>query len=636
MNVGAVARTLQTQDVFWVGSDGSMYTSVWSRGWPWSGKKSLGGDFVPGSVVCPVTRAPNIMDLFAIDKKGNVRNAWWTEGPGWASIGDKYAIVGINFAPGAPLAAIGRMADRLDLFATGTDGRIWTANWGGGKPWSSQATGGGWRAISTPFVPNIPVSVVSRAPQNLDLFLTGADGRVYTSWWVEGSDWVGITTGWPSLGGKFAPGTPIAVTSRSTYSVDLFATGEDGSVYANAWTGDWYSRNNGDKWLDIGGTFAPGAKVTVVNRNPTTLDVFVADPYGCVYQNSWAEGVGWYSIVEGGGKWLPVGGVFAPNAPLAATSRSADHIDLFYPDKDDRIYTTWWMPDHGWSSRGHGTWTEITGGVGLSNTAVTPTVPAQPAPPAQPVPPRVVPPPKKTAKIIATGLTVDDAQEHSLFSNGDEPYVIVLGYRSRWGTPGSTKVFWPGILQDLGHVKSGRSVAIPPSIGTVSFDGVENLSASHVAAGMNPEVFGAFIMVMESDNSSWGNVRSRIDKSAADLAKRLTEIVEKKQVVANRSAPTDQLSASVYSTLGKAIDEIQQSFTGSVWDKMTSWLSGFGDPDDCIGSYSLILFGVDQQLSKTLGNNYGPHRWVSYYHPRRQTVDVIGDGARYRLGVTVE
>ncbi|MDF1486840.1 hypothetical protein [Tessaracoccus caeni] len=634
MNVSAVARTKDTQDVFWVGADGSMYTSNWTRGWPWSGRKLLGGKFVPGTVVCAMSRRPDHLVLFAIDKDGIVRNGWWTQAGGWEGTGVSFGMVGKGFAPGTPMAGVCRTSDHMDLFATGADGRVYTATWGGGKGWSSHEADFALRPISQAFVPNSPVTTVSRGPQNLDLFIVGPDGRVYTSWWSEGKDWAGINASWPSLGGKFAPGTPITAISRDLGSVDLFATGEDGKVYTNQWTvtQDWYSRRNGNQWLEIGGSFAPKAKVAVVARTPDKLDILVADSAGCVYQNWWAKDVGWYSINEGAGSWIPVGGVFAPNAPLAATARGYEHKDVFYPDKDGRIYTAWWMPDHGWSSRGHGTWTDITSGPGAPPLEVTPPPPAPPAPPA---PPKVPAPPKKKARIVATTLTVDQAQERSLFSNGDEPYVIMLGFRSRWGTPGSTRVFWPGVLQDLGHLKSGRSANIPASIGALTFDGVETMSAAHIAAGMNPEVFGAFAMVMESDNSSWGNVRSRIDQAAKDLSKRLVEVVEKKQVVADRAAPAAKLTANVYSTLGKAIDDIQAGFNGSVWNKMTSWLSGFGDPDDCIGSYTVILVGVDQQLGKSMGNDY-TKRWTSYYSPRRQTVDVVGDGARYRLGLTVE
>ncbi|MFT3877747.1 MAG: hypothetical protein QM708_15200 [Propioniciclava sp.] len=573
------------------------------------------------------------MDVFAIDKAGFVLNCWWTQSGGWQSTGDRYQTVGRSFAAGAPMAAIGRKPDHLDLFASGTDGRVYTATWGGGKSWSSHEVGNAWRPISPHMLASAPVTVVSRAPENLDLYVTGPDGRVYTSWWSEGQDWTGIQGGWLSLGGKFAPGTPITAISRDPGSVDLFATAEDGKVYTNQWTvtEDWYSRRNSDKWLEIGGAFAPKTKLTVVARTPDKLDLLAADPAGCVYQNWWAKDVGWYSTNEAG-KWIPVGGVFAPNAPITATTRGYEHIDVFYPDADGRIYNAWWMPDHGWSSRGHGTWTDITSGPGVQIPTVTPPPPAPPAPPA---PPKVPAPRKKTARVLATTLTVDDAQERGFFSNGDEPYVIMLGFRSRWGTPGSTRVFWPGVLQDLGRLKSGKSAAIPERIGALTFEGIESLSAAHVAAGMNPEVFGAFVMVMESDNSSWGNIRSRIDQSAADLSKRLVEVVEKKKVVPNRAAPTDKLTAEIYTSIGKAFSDIQAGFNGSVWNKMTNWLSGFGDPDDCIGSYSVIQIGVDAQLGRSMGNSY-TKKWTSYYHGRRQTVDVIGNGARYRLGLKVE
>jgi len=39
--------------------------------------------------------------------------------------------------------------------------------------------------------PRGPVAAVSRAPNLLDLFITGPDGVVYTSWWTAGSDWSG-------------------------------------------------------------------------------------------------------------------------------------------------------------------------------------------------------------------------------------------------------------------------------------------------------------------------------------------------------------------------------------------------------------------------------------------------------------
>jgi hypothetical protein len=35
------------------------------------------------------------------------------------------------------------------------------------------------------------LSAVARMPEQLDLFIVGNDGRVYTSWWSAGHDWSG-------------------------------------------------------------------------------------------------------------------------------------------------------------------------------------------------------------------------------------------------------------------------------------------------------------------------------------------------------------------------------------------------------------------------------------------------------------
>ena len=53
-----------------------------------------------------------------------------------------------------------------------------------------------------------PVSAVARTPDNLDLFITGNDGRVYTSWWVAGSDWSGLAARMEEAAQHAGPGRP--------------------------------------------------------------------------------------------------------------------------------------------------------------------------------------------------------------------------------------------------------------------------------------------------------------------------------------------------------------------------------------------------------------------------------------------
>jgi hypothetical protein len=90
------------------------------------------------------------------------------------------------------------------------------------------------------------VAAVSRNPNQLDLFITGGDGVVYTSWWSAGSDWSGINNNWRKIGGFFPPGAPVAAVSRNPDQLDLFIFGNDGSVYTSWWTAgfDWSGINN--------------------------------------------------------------------------------------------------------------------------------------------------------------------------------------------------------------------------------------------------------------------------------------------------------------------------------------------------------------------------------------------------------
>ena len=77
-----------------------------------------------------------------------------------------------------------------------------------------------------------PITVVSRRPDHLDLFVTGTDGRIYSTWWHEGQGWAG----WFNVsGGAAALGSPIDAIARFPEHLDLFVTGTDGRIYSTWW-----------------------------------------------------------------------------------------------------------------------------------------------------------------------------------------------------------------------------------------------------------------------------------------------------------------------------------------------------------------------------------------------------------------
>ncbi|MFT3945199.1 MAG: hypothetical protein QM705_15450 [Ancrocorticia sp.] len=307
-----------------------------------------------------MSRSPNDINLFVIDTKGNVCHAWWYPEQGWSCVGGQWQVLGRNAGAGAPIAAIARTPDHLDVFLTGTNGVVYTSNWASGRDWSSLTShNNSWEPISQHFGANAPVTVVAYTPEDLHLFITGPDGKVYCSSWAEDAYWDDL---WVPLGDQFAPGTPITAIGRDDSIIDLLAVDKNGKIVTNQWcmSEAWYSQRNGGKWLEIGSDAVPGTTVAVVARNPNHLDAIVTDRYGILRHTWWDPNPGWHSITQAGGAWNIIGGSLHASATLALTSRNADNMDAFCPGKDGHIYTASWKPGTGWSSIHPGVWVDVT------------------------------------------------------------------------------------------------------------------------------------------------------------------------------------------------------------------------------------------------------------------------------------
>lgn len=82
-------------------------------------------------------------------------------------------------APNSSVFAVSRSADRLDIFAVGQDGGIYSAAWSPGM----QKWRGWWRILDGVAAPGTMVTAAVRAPDFLDIFCVGSDRRVYTAAW---------------------------------------------------------------------------------------------------------------------------------------------------------------------------------------------------------------------------------------------------------------------------------------------------------------------------------------------------------------------------------------------------------------------------------------------------------------------
>jgi hypothetical protein len=231
-------------------------------------------------------------------------------------------------------------------------------------------------------------------------------------------------------------------------------------------------------------------------------------------------------------------------------------------------------------------------------------------------------------------LRVADAQEESFFSNGDEPYFVVIGFRSRFDTPGSTQTFWSGYLDDdwADGVDDGDRRNIPRDMGLLSFPGVQPVTAAEIASGEMPELVGAIAIAIESDATPWGTIRNLMNELKSALNSEVKRLIEDGTLDLSNPGPD----------IAGAIEAVKSSIEPTFWEKVGIFLSSFGDPDDIIGTHFFSFAAVDPAL----GSFFNPSNL-----PANATVGVLaeqefrigdnpivfrGDGATYQVTTSVD
>jgi hypothetical protein len=345
--INAVSRSTDKLDIFATDGNGVIFTAAWEPSFPdwWHGWWELnGGRAAAGAPVHGTSRSQDKLDVFVTGTDNNVYTAawepaftdWWH---GW------WGLNGGMAAQGAHVTVVSRSQDKLDAFVVGLDGRVYTAAWEPGfTDWWH-----GWWPIGDIRVPQgAPVHAISRSADKLDIFVTDINGVVFTAAWEPAftDGWHGW---WELNGGRAAPGAHVTVVSRSPDKLDAFVVGTDGGVYTAAWEPgftDWWHG-----WWRIGNLVVPqGAAVYGVSRSTDKLDIFATDVNGVICTAAWEPAfTDWWH-----GWWELNGGRAMPGAPVTAVSRSTDKLDVFVVGTDGRVWTAAWEP--GFTDWWHGWW----------------------------------------------------------------------------------------------------------------------------------------------------------------------------------------------------------------------------------------------------------------------------------------
>ncbi|KAF2273332.1 purine and uridine phosphorylase [Westerdykella ornata] len=248
------------------------------------------------------------------------------------------------------ITAISRKQGQIDLFLCGPDGHVYTLWWVDGRGWSP-----GHKIIGDfgDFPSGAKVTAVSRDAEKLDIFACDIHGRIRTSWWQLPYYQLTIGSRWKTrdpIGEQFLGGTQAAAVSRDVNTLDVFALAEGGQIHTLQWIKvDPWSRRTLSK--DPLG-FPVGTRVTATARTKQHMDVFVCDGDGNVKTQ------GWSSHADRWTDWEVIGQQFLPGTKIAAIVPDEDTIELFACRPNGQIHTTKWAANSGWER----TWTEVSGG----------------------------------------------------------------------------------------------------------------------------------------------------------------------------------------------------------------------------------------------------------------------------------
>jgi hypothetical protein len=299
-----------------------------------------------------VARTPNHLDAFWVASNGSIASTWWDDNFNNARWNPTFTVSPPDtarvIAPNAtPVASVARLPNHLDIFWVGSDGSV-GSNW-----WDAAVNKGAWNQPFSIAPPNSarwnsPVVAVARTSNHLDVFWIAPDGSISSAWWdgnFNNGRWnPPFSLAPPRSAG---PESGIAAVARTLSHLDVFWVAGDGSVATN-W---WDANANGGRWNNPYTIAPPNAArinspVTAIARTPGHLDVFWIDNASGISTN-------WWDANFNNGRWnspfliAPVGSASAASG-LAALARFRDHIDVFWVGGDGSVGSTWW--DAGFNS----------------------------------------------------------------------------------------------------------------------------------------------------------------------------------------------------------------------------------------------------------------------------------------------
>ena len=353
---GLVSRDIYRLDVFWVAPDGGVAANYWDA----YVNKGAWGVPVPltnpglvrlGSPIVSVCRTSENTDLFWIGADGQVWSQWRAIGANGNEWSLPFALPGIPTgdipAAAGKLTVVSRVPDQLDVFWIGPDGAVRS------HFWSSAFAEGAWEKHACfPITPggaargDSPLVAISRMKDQLDLFWIGGDGAVYTHWWSKNhptGQWNQHAHFMIAPPGSARADSPLTAVAKNPRHIDVFWIAPDGAVRSQWWEdGSAEGRWDQHEQFNVAppGSVAPGGDLVSVSRIPIQVDLYWGAPSGAVTSAYWNDDA--VHRVWQGPFDVTAANQVHPRSRIFAFSREPDQLDLQWVGNDGAMWTHWW------------------------------------------------------------------------------------------------------------------------------------------------------------------------------------------------------------------------------------------------------------------------------------------------------
>jgi hypothetical protein len=218
----------------------------------------------------------------------------------------------------SPLASVSWAPNRIDIFALGVNGRLLhkALNYGSWLPSENS-----WDEIGSGFTS--PPEVISSTSGKLDIFCIKKDRIHYKRW--DGSSGSPSKSDWKSMPCSVI--APPAVVALSPTQLKVFAVGSNGVMFR------WVCENGqqmGQLKQDSSNSFI--SRPSAVSSGGGRYDIFCVQKDHQLCQKTWT-GSEW---IPGADEWKLLGGYFV--AAPTAISRGPGKVEVFCKGEDGEIY----------------------------------------------------------------------------------------------------------------------------------------------------------------------------------------------------------------------------------------------------------------------------------------------------------